>query len=84
MKKIIFLSLVLAKGYFITAQTPLYKDPKQPIDIRVNDLLSRMTLDEKVAQTMSIWQKRNDFLYDANGNFDVEKAKKKTKIIVCA
>lgn len=29
---------------------PRYKDPTQPIDARVEDLLSRMTLDEKVAQ----------------------------------
>jgi beta-glucosidase len=28
----------------------LYKDPKQPIEARVEDLLSRMTLEEKVAQ----------------------------------
>ncbi len=28
----------------------LYKDPSQPIEARVEDLLSRMTLEEKVAQ----------------------------------
>ena len=28
----------------------LYKDPKQPIEVRVEDLLSKMTLEEKVAQ----------------------------------
>jgi len=76
MKKIFLLSLFLGKMSLISAQTPLYKDSKQPIDIRVNDLLSRMTVDEKVAQTMTIWQKRNDFLYDSNGIFDIEKAKK--------
>lgn len=31
---------------------PLWKDPAQPVDERVRDLLSRMTLDEKVAQMM--------------------------------
>lgn len=30
----------------------LYKDPSQPIETRVQDLVSRMTLDEKVAQLM--------------------------------
>ena len=25
----------------------LYKDPSQPVDVRVEDLLSRMTLEEK-------------------------------------
>src|SRR3954465_1288469 len=29
---------------------PIYLDPKQPIDVRVQDLLSRMTLKEKVGQ----------------------------------
>lgn len=75
MKNCILLTFFFQIG-FISAQTPLYKDPKQAIDIRVSDLLSRMTLDEKVSQTMSILQKRNDFLYDANGNFDIQKAEK--------
>ena len=30
--------------------TPTYKDPNASIEDRVNDLLPRMTLDEKVAQ----------------------------------
>ena len=30
--------------------TPIYLDPKQPIDLRVDDLMSRMTLKEKVGQ----------------------------------
>lgn len=33
----------------------LYKDPSQPIEARVEDLLARMTLDEKVAQLGSAW-----------------------------
>ncbi len=35
-------------------QTPLYKDPTQPIEARVEDLLQRMTLEEKVAQMEAI------------------------------
>jgi beta-glucosidase-like glycosyl hydrolase len=30
--------------------TPIYLDPKQPIEVRVDDLMSRMTLKEKVGQ----------------------------------
>lgn len=30
--------------------TPTYKNPKAPIEARINDLLPRMTLEEKVAQ----------------------------------
>jgi beta-glucosidase len=32
---------------------PLYLDPAQPIDARVNDLLSRMTLEEKASQLVN-------------------------------
>ena len=37
---------------------PDYKNPKLSVDQRVNDLLSRMTLEEKVAQLTCIWQTR--------------------------
>jgi len=33
----------------------LYLDPSQPVGIRVEDLVSRMTLEEKVAQLGGIW-----------------------------
>ncbi|WP_437959785.1 glycoside hydrolase family 3 N-terminal domain-containing protein [Sorangium sp. So ce119] len=33
---------------------PLYRDARQPVDRRVEDLLSRMTLDEKVGQLMQL------------------------------
>jgi beta-glucosidase len=36
------------------SQTPLFRDPKQPIEDRVTDLLSRMTLPEKVGQMMQL------------------------------
>jgi len=35
-----------------------YLDPSQPIDVRVKDLVSRMTLEEKVAQVKSAWAER--------------------------
>ena len=34
-----------------------------------------MTLEEKAAQMMCVWQKKADTLVDAEGNFDLEKAK---------
>lgn len=38
-----------------------YKNPRLSIDERVKDLLSRMTLEEKAAQTMCLWmEKPND------------------------
>jgi hypothetical protein len=36
------------------ADYPKYKDPKQPIGARVEDLLARMTLAEKIGQMTQI------------------------------
>jgi beta-glucosidase len=36
------------------AQTAPYLDPGQPISVRVDDLLSRMTLDEKIGQMTQV------------------------------
>jgi len=52
MKRYIFLTinLLVAILLFSAEKKPLYKDANQAVDIRVADLLSRMTLEEKVAQ----------------------------------
>jgi beta-glucosidase len=55
--------------------TPLYKDAKQPSARRVKDLLARMTLEEKAAQMLCIWQKKAETLVNVDGNFDLQKAK---------
>ena len=52
-----------------------YQNPALPATKRVKDLLSRMTLEEKAAQMMCVWQEKAQKLVDANGNFDLEKAK---------
>jgi beta-glucosidase len=52
-----------------------YKDPALPPEKRVSDLLSRMTLEEKAAQMVGIWQEKSTKLVDTQGNFDPEKAK---------
>ncbi len=52
-----------------------YKDPLLPVEKRVADLLSRMTLQEKAAQMLCVWQKKAETLVDADGNFDLKKAK---------
>jgi beta-glucosidase len=57
-------------------KAPLYKDPAAPIERRVADLLARMTLDEKAAQMVCIWQEKSIKLQDVNGDFDFKKAKK--------
>jgi beta-glucosidase len=38
------------------SERPIYKDAAQPIEARVDDLLSRMTLEEKIAQITTVWE----------------------------
>ena len=40
----------------LPSKLPPYKNPKLPVSARVSDLLSRMTIDEKVAQLMGLWK----------------------------
>jgi beta-glucosidase len=57
------------------ATIPPYKKTDLPIERRVKDLLSRMTLQEKAAQMMCVWREKADKLVDADGRFDFQKAK---------
>lgn len=52
-----------------------YRNSALSPEKRVKDLLSRMTLEEKAAQMLCIWQKKPQALVDADGNFDLAKAK---------
>jgi beta-glucosidase len=60
-------------------QIPAYKNPRLPVEQRVADLLSRMTLEEKIAQLTCLWVNRPqknahiDFASD-RGDFSPEKA----------
>ncbi|HLM98831.1 MAG TPA: glycoside hydrolase family 3 C-terminal domain-containing protein [Bryobacteraceae bacterium] len=42
--------VLLFSSAVLFAQSPLYLDPHQPIEVRVRDLLGRMTLEEKLGQ----------------------------------
>jgi beta-glucosidase len=55
--------------------TAKYWNPDLPVDERVEDLLSRMTLEEKVAQMVCLWRQRADTLIDGAGRFDAAKAR---------
>jgi beta-glucosidase len=50
-----------------------YKNPALPVEKRVEDLLSRMTIEEKIAQITCVWETKRTFL-DENGNFMESKA----------
>jgi beta-xylosidase len=52
-----------------------YRNPTLSPEKRVKDLLSRMTLEEKAAQMLCIWQQKPKTMTDENGNFDLAKAK---------
>ena len=55
MKNYIFTAVLLFLTISLSAQPiPKYKDASQPIEVRVQDLLSRMTIEEKVAQLRHI------------------------------
>ncbi|MEP6618397.1 MAG: glycoside hydrolase family 3 N-terminal domain-containing protein [bacterium] len=53
-----------------------YQDAGLSPTERVQDLLARMTVAEKAAQMMCVWQQKADTLVDDGGNFDVEKARR--------
>src|SRR5262245_56656245 len=48
---------------------PGYQNPALPSARRVDDLLSRMTLEEKVAQMLCIWNAKRQ-ITDTKGHFD--------------
>ncbi|MEM9963832.1 MAG: glycoside hydrolase family 3 protein, partial [Asticcacaulis sp.] len=52
---------------------PLYKDANASVEARTNDLLGRMTLEEKVAQMQCIWLEKGK-INNAKGDFDPKKA----------
>jgi beta-glucosidase len=65
-----------AAGPDPTAKPPAsapYRNPKLPVEARVEDLISRMTLEEKVAQMLCIWQVKPGVQTPA-GDFDAAKA----------
>jgi beta-glucosidase len=52
---------------------PVYRSASAPLDARVEDLLARMTLEEKIAQITTVWTLKNELLND-RGQFDAAKA----------
>ena len=54
--------------------TPPYKTPQLPIELRVQDLMARMTLDEKIAQLWALWNSKSDILADGTPDFSPTKA----------
>ncbi|WP_321470075.1 glycoside hydrolase family 3 N-terminal domain-containing protein [uncultured Paludibaculum sp.] len=57
------------------ANAPAYRNPKLTPERRTKDLLGRMTLEEKAAQMICVWQKKAETLVDVDGRFDPAKAR---------
>jgi beta-glucosidase len=72
--RIVVLALVvLIPGALFAAPTVTYKDPKADVNARVDDLLGRMTLEEKVAQMLAVWLDKVQ-IFDKDMQFDATKA----------
>jgi beta-glucosidase len=73
------LACALAMPGSVPAQTrsarALYQDPAASVDTRVEDLLGRMTLEEKIAQITAVWQSKGQLL-TADGKFDPAAARR--------
>ena len=56
-----------------TENVQLYRDANQPVDARVEDLLARMTLDEKLAQVGCVWSNVlvQDDAFDRSGGLSL-------------
>jgi len=71
---VLWFLLSAAPAHGQTAPAKLdYQNATLPTAKRVDDLLSRMTLEEKVAQMMCLWNAKKQFT-DAKGKFDPAKA----------
>src|SRR5262245_50304440 len=69
------LCVLLAAGA-ASAQDAPYKNAKLPVEQRVDELVARMTLEEKVAQLVSLWLGKTE-VFDASLRFDAAKARAK-------
>ena len=58
------------------ASKAIYKDAGAPIEARVDDLLARMTLDEKIAQITTVWDGKVA-IYDDRLQLDIAKLRSK-------
>jgi beta-glucosidase len=69
----VVIGMAAAVGPALAAPSTVpYKNPRIPVEERVEDLLRRMTLEEKVAQMQSIWETKSD-IFDARLELDAGK-----------
>ena len=59
----------------ITQPSVPYRDAGLTPEARAADLLARMTLEEKAAQMVGMWQLKSETLVGEDGTFDLAKAR---------
>jgi beta-glucosidase-like glycosyl hydrolase len=76
MKNLCLLAITVVTATTAHAQQRApYRDPAAPIEQRVDDLLARMTQEEKIAQLTAIWTQKKQ-LFDRDGRFDAAAARR--------
>src|SRR5436309_3603343 len=70
---LLVLCFLLPAGAARRDERPAYLDPALPVEKRVDDLLGRMTLEEKVAQMLCLWAGKRQ-ITDGQGKFDPSRA----------
>jgi beta-glucosidase len=68
-----FLALTALSLTATGRESLLYKDPSAPVEQRVEDLLGRMTLDEKISQITTVWVRKQE-IFTPGGDFDPARA----------
>src|ERR1700744_3498887 len=63
-------------AFAAAADKPVYENAGASVDARVEDLLARMTLEEKVAQMQSIWDAKRE-VFDGKLELDPKKMRQK-------
>ncbi len=73
--RIVAAAIVAMLGPTLLQAAPrlVYKDPAAVVSVRVEDLLGRMTLEEKVAQMLAVWEGKVE-IFDQELQFDPAKA----------
>ncbi|NMB72969.1 MAG: hypothetical protein GYA22_12560, partial [Bacteroidales bacterium] len=68
MRRISYFLVIIFLTACSSGKLPKYRDPAVPVDERVEDLVKKMTLDEKVAQLQALHAK-DTVIFDKYGNF---------------
>ena len=66
------MSVIQSEKVMEKIETPPYKNSSLSIEDRTRDLLSRMTLEEKIAQMLCIWGEKKTMIMDEDGNLQLD------------